>query len=235
MGSWLRANRAYSSEHAPVIARPRVLLVRGPTPCTVRLKVVLRAECVLRDLLGTSHPPVSTDGWAGGLGAGWGLCPAGSRTLAKAPPPRFYPGVEAAANLFPSLPQQPEGSGGLHGTQSWGPGHCLGGLKSLRAGWVLGAWLPQWWWLSRLWGPGSRELPAEICLLNHWMNTPGQGNQPIQGPLLLARICTLEGKSRALGPCPFLSEQRIIFVLGEIYRNSKEFGVFNAWATCPLV
>ena len=38
-----------------------------------------------------------------------------------------------------------------------------------------------------------REQPAELCLL-------------------LARTWTLEVKSCTLGPCPFLSRQRIIFV-----------------------
>ena len=35
---------------------------------------------------------------------------------------------------------------------------------------------------------------------------------PTEIYLLLARTKTLEGKSCALGPCPFLSEQRITFI-----------------------
>ena len=31
------------------------------------------------------------------------------------------------------------------------------GLRSLRASWILGAWLPQWWQLGRVWGPGPER------------------------------------------------------------------------------
>ena len=32
------------------------------------------------------------------------------------------------------------------------------GLRSLRASWILGAWLPQWWQLGRVWGPGPERV-----------------------------------------------------------------------------
>ena len=56
----------------------------------------------------------------------------------------------------------------------------------------------QGWQLGRMWEPGLKELPTEICLL-------------------LARTGTLEGKGCALGLCFFLSGQRIHLI--EIYRN----------------
>ena len=53
---------------------------------------------------------------------------------------------------------------------------------------------------------------------------PGRVTGLHRDPLLLARAWTLEGERSALGPCPFLSEQRITFVLVEVYRNNM---------TCP--
>ena len=126
----------------------------------------------------------------------------------------------------PSL--RPNGSSGSLG-------HSLrdqpGGLRSLWAGWVLGAWLPQWWQLGGVWGPDPEgtaiwDLPPQLGLgsgertqTGCWTNAPGQGNGRCRDPFLLARAWTSEGESWALGPCSFFSEQRITFVLVEVYRN----------------
>ena len=48
-----------------------------------------------------------------------------------------------AANLSSIPISRPNGSGSLHEWWSKGPGPRLGCLRSLRASWVLGAWLPQ--------------------------------------------------------------------------------------------
>ena len=102
-------------------------------------------------------------------------------------------------------------------------------MKSPRAGCVLGAWLPQWWGLGRLWGPAPEcatrwDLPLQQGLdtggrtqTGNSTNALGQSNQPAQGLLLLAWAS--EGKSWALGLCPSLSEQKITFVLVEASSN----------------
>ena len=46
---------------------------------------------------------------------------------------------------------------------------------SLRASWVLGTLLPQWWQLGRVWDP--EDATAEICLFSH-------GRELAEGPRL---------------------------------------------------
>ena len=165
MDSRLREGWARSPERAPVIARPCVLLVRGPSPCTVRLKVVPAAECLLRGLLGISHPPVSTGGWAGGLRAGWAVsCRLqGSRRG----PPQVLPWPGGSSKPLPIAASATRWPWGFHGTRSWGPGHCLarepkepeGRLSPgclapsvMMAGQALGPWLK---------GAASWDLPPQ--------------------------------------------------------------------------
>ena len=133
-------------------------------------------------------------------GAGWGLCPerlqspCQGRLLAS---PRPWGGSEPLPHPH------------LCGLTAIFLGHSLWdlplpyeGLKSPRVSWVLGAWLPQqwWWWLGRVWEPGPEEASS-------WGLPP------------LSQDRDLEGGSHAWGPDPFLSEQRIIICLVEIYRN----------------
>lgn len=75
----------------------------------------------------------------------------------------------------------------------------FGWLKSLRVSWVLGLALSNNSWAKS--GNMILGSSAEICLLS-------------------ARTRTLEGKSYALGPCLFLSEQGIIYLV-ELYRKHR--------------
>ena len=104
---------------------------------------------------GPSYPASSQ--WLSWRGPGnrlGGCVLQGSRALAMAAH-WLGPGLEAAVNLSPSPTLWPNGSSHLHRMQSVGRVPCcLGSLRSLRASWVLGAWLPRWWQLGGVRGPG---------------------------------------------------------------------------------
>ena len=131
------------------------------------------------------------------LGTGWGLHPAGlQRPHQDCPLAR--PRAWGSGGTFPlSLSLRPTSSGQLSGSQSVRPGLPIWAAWETedQLGRMPGS---QGWQLGRMWEPGLKELPTEICLL-------------------LARTGTLEGKSCALGLCSFLSGQRIHLI--EIYRN----------------
>ena len=91
-------------------------------------------------------------------------------------------------------------------------------MTSLRAGWVP---VTQWWWLSRVWEPGS-EGAGRRTKTGCWRNTPGQGEgtsrdtrptptPPSPGP-------GHRRESWVLGPCPSFSEQRVTFVVQSLSR-----------------
>ena len=66
--------------------------------------------------------------------------------------------------------------------------------------------------IGRAWALLGRPRPGAGWTL------PCRVTGPPRDPLL-ARAWASEGESWALGPCPFLSVQRITFVLVEVYRN----------------
>ena len=67
---------------------------------------------------------------------------------------------------------------------------------------------PSFWKFNcNMGGAHAHYQPAEICLFTRaW-----RGNWQAQGPPALNQNWTLEGESWVLGPCPFLSEQRVTF------------------------
>ena len=92
--------------------------------------------------------------WPRGQAGGCAL--EGSRALAKATH-WLGPGLEVAVTFFPTPSLWLNGSSHLHRSQTVGPSTPypnFNGPRSLRAGWALGALLPQRGWLSEIWGPG---------------------------------------------------------------------------------
>ena len=119
-------------------------------------------------------------------GTGWGLCPAKLQSPGQGCPLALVQALRQHWTSPSSLSLWPNGSSSLPvKSVRLGPGY-LCSLRSLRARWVLGAWLPQWWQLAQSGDLALREPPAEICLF-------------------LARIWTSKGESCAWGPWPFLS------------------------------
>lgn len=163
--------------------------VRVPPPQTVGRAVVLGAECSEKQMAAFSEGPSrpSTFGTQGELGA---------QGQAKG-----YVLQNPCCNCSLAPPPSSNGSSSLPGLQSLGPGHCLLGLQSLRAGWVLGALFPQQCQLGRVKDSWTRRAsPAEISLFSQvWapagLKLPGRVISLHSGPLLLARAWTSEGES----------------------------------------
>ena len=190
--------QATVTETASSPAQPLVGATVGPSSrwltvsewslLTIHPKVRWSGSChVESEVRGKSRASVQWVG-RGALGTGGGCgC--------RAPEPSHWPGpgLEAAVNL--SLPLQANGSGCLSGSQSVGPcllGPCLcrvAGLRSLGTSCVLGAWLPQWWWLDKVWGLGPEGTA-------NWALPP------------LSQDLDLGGWGLSLGTCLSLSEQR---------------------------
>ena len=103
-------------------------------------------------------------------------------------------GLEAVVNLSPTPSLLPDSSGLLPGSQAEEPGparHPVFGWPEGQLGWMSGSLSNDGW--AGCGNLALRKLPTKICLL-------------------LARTKTLKDDSYSLGPCPFLSEQRITFV-----------------------
>ena len=134
----------------------------------------------------------SAMGWAGGAREQAGGCDI------RAPEPltRLPTGWAQALSLqWPSPPSPPNQTNGSPVTLVIVCGtcpHCLGGLRSLRARWVLapGSLSHDNWTAS---GEALREWSTEICF--HF-----------------DRTWTLEAENCAWRSCPFWSEWRIIFL-----------------------
>ena len=89
---------------------------------------------------------------------------------------------------------------------------------------------PASWGLHHQLGLDAGRIPDEV--LNECSQ---QVNWPARDTLLVTRAWTLEGKNGALDPCPFLSEQRITFVLVEVHKNVvlPAMQVTRVWSLCP--
>lgn len=116
----------------------------------VGLGGVLEVECAVRGGSRSSPPALERAGELGfpphprpgsGHRLGTVSCRAPEPSHGR---PQARPRLEAAVNLSPSLPRRPTGGGSHPGSRSTDPARPrLGGLRSLRAGWVLGARLPR--------------------------------------------------------------------------------------------
>ena len=81
-------------------------------------------------------------------GTGWGLCPTKLQSPGQGCPLALVQALRQHWTSPSSLSLWPSGSSSLPvKSVRLGTGY-LGSLRSLRARWVLGAWLPQWWQLA---------------------------------------------------------------------------------------